>query len=962
MVPLRPSGTPAPAEQATGASGRAASRIQEIRFAVERNSSKAALEKAKQLYKELPSDETKSVLIDAYFSRIEAMLSKDLTAEAKALTDLVVSRFPEAADRLGHMQRDLAAKTGDVAFLVAPLADPNLPAEKRQAAERTIRHGLTDMQALAACPALPPDHPLRTAAAAVARAFAAVTTGDVDDAAVSLPEVSHRSPLADWKHLIRAIQALYHGRDDDCRRLLAAIDADSAPAKVADSVRTILAESAEGHLSPAGRSLVQRVLGSRGELRTALRSLDDAFSRRDSRGLYPRIRQAVLACDRVYPQLLKRLKQHISVKATMADRPPEAVLDAMGGPSVHDAYFYRLFARATEGIQDSFHACVLWDRFRRAALAEGLFAADGQENAFLYLHMAELLRRIPPEHLFEMQQDYREDMADDWDDFDEEEESAPLSRLASRSSQKLNLYFLYPEKLYERAVSLRSDAGIYKEWLDYARMVDRPEVKPDEIAQMWASAFPQDERPLLHLAESAEQRNAFDKALKYIQRAEALGGIDPKVRRARFRLLVAKAVRHLKQAKSGLAAKDFAQIDELPQAGEKDRPAFVASLRWINAMLEDNRADADRLHEQIRDLLGGPVAAAILLLSAARECEYPSPKTKELEKWLTAYKERDIVGAIVHTYPIGMDVGIAVLLPAKWASLLAKWFKRSDCELDAAGLLTMARAALAVGWLDVAYYCSGYGLQRTGPEQARFLFLRGRSLPFGLEDRRQECFAAATELARRVRDMDLVAEIADAAREELSPWEWSDPFGPDLNDRGMDDETLRRVTEFERRTQSYPKGAGRAPFDIGQSPFVRGQCQCPSCRRARGETGGAGTSRRRRARPVPEEDYLFDDLFEEDDLDEEAIEAASRLPGMPLELVNLMGEILRLNGGRLPTTDKEIERFALRHPELVPKLTEIMLNLPEMGPDAFDEFGPDDEPPDRPFFPRRRRGRRKKRR
>jgi len=945
VVPLRP----------RGASDPVAAKIQDIRLAIERQSSKTALEKAKDLYKELPSDETKSVLIDAYLARIEAMRAKDLTAEAKALTDLVVSRFPEAADRLGHMQRDLAAKTGDVASLVAPLADPDLPLEKRQAAEQAIRHGLTDVQALATCPALPPDHPLRTAAAAIARAFADVTTGAVDDAAVSLPEVSHRSPLADWKHLIRAIQCLYRGRDDDCRRFLAALDPESAPAKAASVVRAILAESPSEELTHAGRNLVQRVLGSRGELRTALRTLDEAFSRGRSRELYRQIRQAVLACERVYPQILKRLKQHIAVKAAVADCPPEAVLDAMGGPSVHDAYFYRLFARAIEGVQDSLHACVLWDRFRTAAIAEGLFAAEGPENAFLYLHMAELLRRVPPDHLAEWQEDYLEDM-DSGDEFDDGAyESSPLADLASRSDRRPDPYFLFPERLYERAAALRSDANLYREWLDYARIADRPEIKPDDVAQKWAAAFPQDGRPLLYLAESAEQRNAFDKALKYIQQAEALGGVDPKIRRARFRLLVAKTVRHLQQAKPNLAAKDFVQIDQLPQAAEKDRPAYVMSLRWISAMLENNRAEADRLHGQIRDLLGGPVAAATLLLSTVRACAYSASETNDLEKWLSAYKEKDIVIAIVRTCPIGVDVDVEILLPAKWESLLTKWFKHSDCQLDVQGLLTMVQAALITGWLEVAYYCSGYGLRRGGPEQARFLFLRGRSLPRSLYVRRQECFDAAAELARRVRDMDLVAEIADAGRAELGPWGWSSPLAPDLGDLGMDDETLRRVAEFERKTQKYPKES-RIPF------FGAG--------RARGEMGGYGTSRRRRARPVPDEGYLFDDLFDEDEegLGQEHGGRPSEPRAIPPDLAALFTEIIRLSGGKLPTSPEEIERLARKHPELREKLEEVMRHMPETGPDDLDEFDSDeepwdmeDEPPTRPFFPRRRRGRRKRR-
>ncbi len=102
VVPLRPSGSSLPTSQTATSSDSVAARIRDIRLAIERRSSKSALEKAKQLHKELANDQSKSILIDAYLTRIEAMLAKDLTTEARALADLVASRFPESAGRLAR--------------------------------------------------------------------------------------------------------------------------------------------------------------------------------------------------------------------------------------------------------------------------------------------------------------------------------------------------------------------------------------------------------------------------------------------------------------------------------------------------------------------------------------------------------------------------------------------------------------------------------------------------------------------------------------------------------------------------------------------------------------------------------------------------------------------------------------------------------------------------------------------
>jgi hypothetical protein len=968
VVPLRPPGSPPPAS-----AGGIAVQFEDVRRAIERQSYKAALEKAKDLHKKLGSAESKALLIDAYVARIQGMLAKDLTAEAKALADLVVARFPESAGRLAGLQRGLAAQMGDVAALAAPLADPNAAPQARLEAEQAIRKELVDLQALATGPVLPEGHPLRVAAADLARAFAAVTSGAVEDAALELANVSYRSPLASWKTLIRAIASFYRGQDENCRRFLAALGSDSAPGRAVGVLRSVLNESWDESLTPAGRRLVQRIEGPRIELRATLQALNDAFSRDDERQVYRQIRRAVELCETVCPERLERLKQHLSVKAAVADYPLESMISALGGQSKHDAYFHRLFARALENRQDFVAACDLWDRFGTAAVQEGWFAADGPENAFLYLHMAELLRRIEPDHLWDEQQDFL-DYVDEWEDWDEEEPDwFEIPRRASHP--KRDSYFLFPEQLYERAAALRPDPEIYRQWLDFVETFDRTDLKPDPIARKWAAAFPDDPRPLLYLAESAEERNAFDKALKYVEQAERRGGIDPKVRHARFRLLVAKVVRHLKQYKPDLAAKDFVQLEALPQAAEKDRPAFLLSLKWVHAILQGDRESADRLRGQIRDLLGGPVAAAIVLLSTARACEHSFAETEQLQKWLTAYQERDLLGAIVRTYQIGKDVDVKILLPVKWGPMLAKWFKRSDGDLDSAGLLTMAQGALQADWPEVAYYCCGYGLQKGGPLQARFLFLRGKSLPYSQDERRQNCFAAALELARRVHDLDLVGEIAEAGRQGLSPLGGLGPFGPgmmDLGARALDDEALKKVIEFERRTGKYPKGLG-LPF-FGSGP--RAPCQCAACRRARGEIPPRRRSRPRR--PNPREPYLFDDVLEEEEFEDQAgagseaealNQAQSELTeatGIPPEIMKIMARLAAVNGGRIPRSKKDIDRILNGHPELQRELEELMLkSLLDEGLDPFgepdEEFG--SEPPSRPFRPPGgRQGRRKKRR
>ena len=92
-------------------------------------------------------------------------------------------------------------------------------------------------------------------------------------------------------------------------------------------------------------------------------------------------------------------------------------------------------------------ACASWEEFRRQAVGEGWFTANGPESATLYLHMATVLRKLP-----------RESLAD-------------LQRTACRQNKKSTeeIYFLYPEKLYERACALDPHFESFSQWMDWAK-------------------------------------------------------------------------------------------------------------------------------------------------------------------------------------------------------------------------------------------------------------------------------------------------------------------------------------------------------------------------------------------------------------------------------------------------------------------------------------------------------------
>jgi hypothetical protein len=148
-----------------------------VRQLIASGKEKTALDRAKDLHKACHDAASEALLIDAYVARIQSLSRQNLHLEAKALLDLVRERFPAAAVRLEGASHSTAARSGDLDPLLRTLADPAIPQERRAEIEALLTRNVIDLSAIASSTALQADHPLRQAAAAVERAFAAVTTG-----------------------------------------------------------------------------------------------------------------------------------------------------------------------------------------------------------------------------------------------------------------------------------------------------------------------------------------------------------------------------------------------------------------------------------------------------------------------------------------------------------------------------------------------------------------------------------------------------------------------------------------------------------------------------------------------------------------------------------------------------------------------------------------------------------------
>ena len=830
-----------------------------IRQLIANGKYKTALDQAKDNHKKQATAASEALLLDAYAARIQSLLAQNLLREAQSLMDLVCERYPGARARLESISASVAARTNTLDDLLRPLNDPLLSPEHREAIEQAVRKDVFDLAALAACPALPPEHPLRLAASSLDRAFRMVTTGPVEEEATRLPEVSRRSPLAPWKLLVRAIAGYYRGDSEACREQLNAIAADSAPARLVPAMQTMLGVKNSVPLSPAAKALVQQSGGDPAALQRALAALDRAWTGDSPRTVLSATRTAVLECRETAPGLLSRLKQHISVRCAVAGFDKNSVVQALGGTTRHDAYFHRLLARAYEetgDLEDIPLACAIWDDFRQAAVKEDWFPPNGTEVATLYLHMASLARRIP-RHLL----------------------NALNAEAVRNKATHEEAYFLKPAELYRRACALDPHTDAFSTWLDWTR--ENSGAAPAErVAEEWHRACPADLDPVLFLMKGAAARNAFSKALKYLAQAEQIDGVHPQVRRARLQLMAGGILRHIQQKKPHLAMAKLDALAALPQAQQGDRPAFMAALRFL---IHELRADMQQMSDAQTEtelLLGGRTPSKLLIFGLARAAKQLSPVLLEPPGILTPAQLAGIPAALARVIALAKDMNSATIkIPLSYISAAAQQIPGNSASLDTAQIQELAEAGVNADHSDLAYTASAAGLERGGASEARFLLLRAQGLPPQQFQRRLLCAAAVVQIARQNRDTELLEKAANLLRGPLRSAEL--------------ELTPAQAAEVLRKEKAEPEFLARS----GNGPDYRDilkekLCDCPECRRARGEAPDS-----------------FDDEFEDEpDLDE--ILAGMPLPpDMPRDVAEMILEETRQAVERGESLDSLMSRL-----------------------------------------------------
>ncbi len=521
-------------------------------------------------------------------------------------------------------------------------------------------------------------------------------------------------------------------------------------------------------------------------------------------------RQAVSECQRTFPELLERLKQHISIKAFYEEFPEKSLKSTMGGPSLKNADFWRLFALLQERTGSLLLALTAWNEFRLHALHEAWFESNSIEEGVLYLYMAALLQDISTEPDFIEERSLFIEEYPGIDRFYNDQPAEIKEAVGPGKRDSQELYYFYPDELYRRACGIGPAEDTYPRWMDYARLADGAKAV-DRVAEEWHKAAPGDARPLLHLMESAEKRKAFNKALKYLEAAEGLDGLDPEVKRARLRLLTSIAKRHISQKKGHLLDNDLSGIEALAQINEGDRPALVSGLKWAGSVIRSDRRGEEQYSQEVTAQLHDESAALTLLSSLADACKLTSEKLS-FPKKKGARNGAALIDSIARACLLGEDVNIDIAIPAILRKPLFDALSDESIRGTAVQYLALAEAALRHDDHDLAYAASGAGLALGGFTEARFLLLRGRCLPAYPPDRMTMCLQAVVELARTQGEQGLLEEAVDLLRPGrggLPIWMW-DSIKDDVK---ISPEEVEKILGFEKDMRDYKmRLKGQAQF------------------------------------------------------------------------------------------------------------------------------------------------------
>lgn len=698
-----------------------------------------AVDAAKDFAKKSPGLASNDLLVRAYTARIGQLRADGLDRDARSLCDLVERRVPAARDQMAALREEGDLVADGFSGLLAALDAAEGDERKRFVA--LLARKLTDPGILAASPALAAGHPLKVEAEALRDVFAAVTRGPLPDGAMAaLDVVSRSSPLAPWKLLIRAIDALYRGEGESVRRNVAALPPESAVAPFGPLLLRLSGSTEAAPPLPAPiAALGERLTGGRATLRASLEELEVALTKEDEA-------RATRAAERILSALppsatgtRTRFLLTLVSRWIQAGLSPEALSgDLIRGRSKPESLRY--VALALEQV-DWRAAVEAWEGFLEARKYLQP-TVPGAEIAAIQRHMAAL---GPPDG---------DDFLDALDDLDDDLDCLCPDCLREAILRKRSPRVFDRGALLEKAVAADGSQKSFQALLSH--QLSQESKAAAGTATRWLEARPGDSEPLEFLVDEAESRRDWKTALTLLERADAEKHLSPLLRGRRIFVLVGQVEDRIRKGQVVAALSGLMLAEREPQATDGELGPYLTALEWAltQAGKKPDRAATTAVAERLEAEVKNPAFAWILEASAAAFLK------REPYIAVRAFSPAQALASLVRAQRLLPRLSRRLRVADDIVTAAGKHLSQATAE----ELLTVSAGPAADAWPQLAYAATTLGLALDGPLLARFLVARARALTTrGDVDavvRTVQLLRAAQALAGTTHDSEALRDVS----------------------------------------------------------------------------------------------------------------------------------------------------------------------------------------------------------
>lgn len=786
---------------------------------------KPALTELKKLYDTKPTPRLESLVIQVYLSQIYDLYCSNLPIEAAALVTQIKTRYPERLNQIEQAHAAALIATGRIDAVIAPLANPALDREQREALEKLLKQHLLNPRLLAESSALPADHPLRVGAAAIVAAFTQAVTGPVDDNSIALPEISRRSPLAPWKLLIRAIALFYRGDDEGCLRTLEGLESSSAASLVKPVLKGLIAGEFRAE-TESERVLSKLLTGNNSSVTTALEDFNAALKVQGATKIIGKYKVLSGLIAQHYPELSPKLDLYFISASLLAELSPNDILKHIK-QFKHSSFSTKALAIYYELQGQIVTAILMWYFFLEHAVYETWLQPNSELHAALYDHCADMVKRINKNELDRLRFSMPPEIPASLPHY------LPPSYVnpGQATAHEIVNFCFYPEKLFERAAEICPDRYVYLGWLDWLDLTNAHWRDTEALLEKWSSAFPNDLDPLLLLVSEAQKRNAHKKALIYLAKAEKIDSLNPLVRKQQAVIAFGIARNHLEHEKFSLLQKDIATLQNLPAMKDADRPALILALQIaMGRICEDYAQELQERERELARLLGSNAAKEYLLNALLRATAWHKYAIEPATLGQPTDPGKTLAGSIASLVILAQEFNLFIDIPLKIEASIVKDVKANGQAIDLNRLKALGNYALTQFFPKLAYYVSAVGIRQISPLIGHFLLIRSDSLPPQGDSgkRGYDCLRAANYYARIYNDQGLLKQIAE--------WQQFDfPFGfmtkrPAQIELKATPDEVTAILALERQSDDYsrkkkPPPAAALPKPKASAPQTAGAQQ-----------------------------------------------------------------------------------------------------------------------------------------